>query len=103
MKTSLATVWELFEVFSIEDRWVLTRGPFGCALVNAEDLVIDDAKVQSWMAVHENERDLDSGGHVLRETTSRGLCGLVCPSRTSSSERGRLQPLYLFCSTKTSW
>ncbi len=24
----------------------------------------------------------DSGGHVLRETTSRGLCGLVCPSRT---------------------
>ena len=25
-------------------------------------------------------------GHVLRETTSRGLCGLVCPSRTS--ERG---------------
>ena len=28
----------------------------------------------------------DSGGHVLRETTSRDLCGLVCPSRTS--ERG---------------
>jgi hypothetical protein len=28
----------------------------------------------------------DSGGHVLRETTSRGLCGLVCPSHTS--ERG---------------
>ena len=28
----------------------------------------------------------DSGGHVLRETTSRGLCGPVCPSRTS--ERG---------------
>jgi hypothetical protein len=26
------------------------------------------------------------GGHVLRETTSRGLCGLICPSRTS--ERG---------------
>jgi hypothetical protein len=25
----------------------------------------------------------DSGGDVLRETTSRGLCGLVCPSRTS--------------------
>ncbi len=28
----------------------------------------------------------DNGGHVLRETTSRDLCGLVCPSRTS--ERG---------------
>jgi hypothetical protein len=25
----------------------------------------------------------DSGGQVLRETKSRGLCGLVCPSRTS--------------------
>ena len=23
----------------------------------------------------------NNGGHVLRETTSRGLCGLVCPSR----------------------
>ena len=28
----------------------------------------------------------DTGGHVLRGTTSRGLCGLVCPSRTN--ERG---------------
>jgi hypothetical protein len=28
----------------------------------------------------------DSGGHALRQTTRRGLCGLVCPSRTS--ERG---------------
>ena len=28
----------------------------------------------------------DIGGHVLRETTSRGLSGLVCQSRTS--ERG---------------
>jgi hypothetical protein len=28
----------------------------------------------------------DSGGHVLPETTSRSLYGLVCPSRTS--ERG---------------
>ena len=25
----------------------------------------------------------DSGGHVLQDTTSRGMCGLVCPSRTS--------------------
>jgi hypothetical protein len=28
----------------------------------------------------------EMGGHVLRETTSRGLCGLGCPSRTG--ERG---------------
>ena len=25
----------------------------------------------------------EGGGHVLRGTTSRVLCGLVCPSRTS--------------------
>jgi len=25
---------------------------------------------------------------VLRETTSRGVCGLVCPSRTSECLRG---------------
>jgi hypothetical protein len=25
----------------------------------------------------------DTRGHVLRGTTSRGLCGLVCPSRTN--------------------
>ena len=29
----------------------------------------------------------DSGGHVLRETTSRSLCGLVCPSHTSDGTR----------------
>ena len=28
----------------------------------------------------------NNGGHLLRETTSRGLCGLDCPSRTR--ERG---------------
>ena len=27
-----------------------------------------------------------SGGHLLRETTSRGLCGLVCPSHTGTRE-----------------
>jgi hypothetical protein len=26
------------------------------------------------------------GGHVLRETTSRGQCELVCPSRTGTRE-----------------
>jgi len=28
----------------------------------------------------------DSGGHVLRETTSRGLCGLVRPSNAGTRE-----------------
>ena len=28
----------------------------------------------------------ESGGHVLWETTTRGLCGLVCPSRTGTRE-----------------
>jgi hypothetical protein len=31
----------------------------------------------------------DSGGHMLREMTSRGLCGLVCPSRTRERAGGR--------------
>jgi hypothetical protein len=34
-----------------------------------------------YKAVRKGEED--SGGHVLSDTTSRGLCGLVCPSRTS--------------------
>ena len=31
----------------------------------------------------------DSGGHVQQETTSRGLCGLVCPSRNPLVNTGR--------------
>ena len=30
----------------------------------------------------------DIGGHVSREMTSRGLCGLVCPSHTSGGLGG---------------
>ena len=30
----------------------------------------------------------DSGGHVLREMTSRGRCGLGCPSRSCSEHGG---------------
>jgi hypothetical protein len=43
----------------------------------------------------------DKGGHVLRETTSRRLCGLVCPSRTSERgvvEEGNFVVVY-YCST----
>jgi hypothetical protein len=29
---------------------------------------------------------VESGGHVLRETTSRGQCELICPSRTGTRE-----------------
>jgi hypothetical protein len=29
-----------------------------------------------------------NGGHVLRETTSRGLCELVCSSRTKTALAG---------------
>ena len=39
------------------------------------------------------------GGHVLRETTSRGLCGLVCPSRTiaSDQDRSKCNGIVYFC------
>jgi hypothetical protein len=40
----------MVEALGIQHRWVLTRGPLGRALVIAEDLVIDDAKEESWMA-----------------------------------------------------
>jgi len=33
----------------------------------------------------------DVGGHVLRETTSRGLCGLVCPSHAAFSKRAIME------------
>ena len=41
----------------------------------------------------------DSGGHVLRETTSRGPCGIVCPSRTS--EEPIMSPLVIDLLQKT--
>ena len=43
----------------------------------------------------------DSGGHVPRETTSRGLCGLVCPSHTSECVCLLLQYLLQSCSRGT--
>ena len=45
---------------------------FMCVFVTAVPIT----KLFAW---GEGER----GGHVLRETTSQGLCGLVCPSCTS--------------------
>jgi hypothetical protein len=36
----------------------------------------------------------NNGGHVLRETMSLSLCGLVCPSRTSERRgEGYLGPV----------
>jgi hypothetical protein len=52
------------------------KGLFVCVCLLLQDLV--------QRCLHGGGGDM--GGHVLRETTSRGLCGLVCPSRTS--ERG---------------
>jgi len=43
-------------------------------------------RYQYYQYYQENRWGGNSGGHVPRETTSRGLCGLVCPSHTS--ERG---------------
>ena len=37
-------IYGLFQALSIQYRWVLTRGPLGRDLLNAEDLVIDVAK-----------------------------------------------------------
>jgi hypothetical protein len=57
--TSVLTSMASLRLYSwYPNRWVLTRGTLGRALVTAEDLVIDDAKEESWVSVHENERDL---------------------------------------------
>ena len=52
----------------------------------------------------------DIGGHVLRETTSRGLCGLVCPSRTrvaganpTTSPSGDLNKCSYYCGIIIAW
>jgi hypothetical protein len=51
-----------------------------CVCLLLQDLV------QSCLHAWGGDQGGGMGGHVLRETTSRGLCGLGCPSRTS--ERG---------------
>jgi hypothetical protein len=51
-------IYGLFQALGIQYRWVLTRGPLGRELLKAEDLVIDDVKEESWMAVYEHERYL---------------------------------------------
>ncbi len=56
-------------------RWGVGRGVKLCVFITAVPIT----KLFAW-------GEGDSGGHVLQETTSRGLCGLVCPSRPS--ERG---------------
>jgi hypothetical protein len=50
------------------------RGARECVFINAVPII----KLFAWGKG-------DNGGHVLRETTSRSLCGLVCPSRTRGS------------------
>jgi hypothetical protein len=64
-------------LYSIVELNQNTAAPFpsGCVFVTAGP----STKLFAWGGG-------DMGGHVLRETTSRGLCGLGCPSRTS--ERG---------------
>jgi hypothetical protein len=47
-----------------------------CSTDNDDDLLSSIIKLFAW-------GEGESGGHVLRETTNRDLCGLVCPSRTS--------------------
>jgi hypothetical protein len=59
-----------------------TRGAIGERTWRSRLLFITAVPITKLFAWGEG----DSGGHVLRETTSRGLCGLVCLSRTS--ERG---------------
>ncbi len=60
-----------------------------CSTYQGECVFITTVRITKLLAWGEG----DSGGHVQRETTSRGLCGLVCPSHTS--ERGPCFPWFL--------
>ena len=70
-------IYGLFQALGIQYRWVLTRGPLGGELLKAEDLVIDDAKEQSWMAVYTNAIFLKTP-----YTAALCLCGPSSPTPT---------------------
>jgi hypothetical protein len=61
----------------------ITSGPCRAAKREVVCVFITSGPIPKLFAWGEGD---SGGGHVLRETTSRVLCGLVCPSRTS--ERG---------------
>jgi len=61
--------------YPVPDRKWVTVSLILCVFITAVPII----KLLAW-------GEGDSGGHVLRETMSLGLCGLVCSSRTS--ERG---------------
>jgi hypothetical protein len=61
-----------------------------CVFITAVPLI----KLFSW-------GEGESGGHVLRETTSRGRCGLGCPSRTSERSRNGIVDC-LSCKSRSS-
>jgi hypothetical protein len=52
-------IYGLFQALGIQYRWVLTRCTLGGEIVKAEDLAIDNAKEESWMAVYEHESSID--------------------------------------------
>jgi hypothetical protein len=51
-------IWGLFQALGIQFCWILTLGNLARQLITTADLVIDDVKETSWMALHEHERDL---------------------------------------------
>ena len=63
-------------------RWYLMRGHEQMRMVSTSLQIVCVLLLQDLVQSCSRGRGEDSGGHVLRETTSRGLCGLVCPSRT---------------------
>jgi hypothetical protein len=84
-------IYGLFQALGIQYRWVLTRGPLGRELVKAEDLAIDDAKEESWMAVYEHERDL------LEDTVYRRLMSLWSEFSDAYAVFDRHGPAQLLC------
>jgi hypothetical protein len=89
-------IYWLFQALGVQYRWVLTRGSLGREILKAEDLVIDNAKEQSWMTVYEHERDL------LEDTVYRRLVSLWSEFSDAYAVFDQHGPVYLLC-TQQVW
>jgi hypothetical protein len=87
-------IYGLFQALGIQYRYVLTRGPLGREFLKAEDLAIDYAKEESWMAAYEHERDL------LEDTVYRRLVSLWSEFSDAYAVFDQYGPAHLLCAQK---
>ena len=91
LDSTIRRVWVHPPSCAAINRWILYgcpvldfRGSVSPSTVSVFITAVPITKLFAW-------EEGDRGGHVLRETTSRGLCGLVCPSHSGTPCRSLLQ------------